>query len=186
MSRNTAVKWYWRQNRHARRRTLRSAILTQIAHGIALPIRDAEVRVRGLIVSAHGMVTRSKISWSFFLPLSYELSYIFCLAVFRSGCLNIPIITCAMSVCERKCRGRCGAGIRLPENARERQWQATWHIRQFIAHVVTQWVFWRHYYVDDKWLNNLATPSVQPFVHCGLLLVTDNLYGCIYSTWVIL
>jgi len=60
----------------------------------------------------------------FFLPVSYKL-YISCLAAFRSECLKIPIITCAMSVGERKCRGRCGAGIRLSESVRDRQWPAT-------------------------------------------------------------
>jgi len=67
----------------------------------------------------HGHAIQNSVE--FFLLLFYELSCIFCLVAFRSEYLNIPIITCAMYVGERKFRGLSCTSIRFPENVREQQ-----------------------------------------------------------------
>jgi len=131
MSRNTVVIWYWRQNQHDRRQTWRSAILFNTNSTWNCPSNPefrGESSATDRLCPRHGHTIRMFVEVFFLLSYSSSSSYhvfFFCLVAFRSDCFNIPIITCAMSVVERKCRARCGAGIRLPENVREQQWPAT-------------------------------------------------------------
>lgn len=106
----TLVKWYWLQNRHARRQTWRSAILFKTNSTWNCPsnpgFRGERSATDRLCPTARPHNSKLR---AVFPLLSYEFSCIFCLYEFRSECLNILTITCAMSVGERKCRGRCNA-----------------------------------------------------------------------------